>query len=84
MSVPFFGGKGESCSNNAREVELRSRVTNLEPTRRASALIMNIDPVAREARKVAGNDQIMDPDGVPKILQVPNDYLAPDAVDPIH
>ena len=39
-----------------------------------------MEPVVREVRMAAGNDQIMGPDGAAEILHVLDDYFGPDAV----
>ena len=62
-----FDGKGESFSNYIQDVELCHRVTDLEPVKGASALILNMGPVARGVCMAAGSDKIADPDGVMKI-----------------
>ena len=59
-------------------------MTNLEPPKRASALILIMDPVAREVCMAAGSDQILGADGVMKIVKLLNDYFAPDAADSVH
>ena len=46
MNAPPIDRKGESLSNYAQDVELWCRVTNLEPLRKASAEILDMDPVA--------------------------------------
>ena len=51
------------------------------PIKRASALISNMDPVAREACMAAGSDQLANQDGVTKITQLLSAHLAPDAAD---
>ena len=50
-TVPSFGGKGESFSNHAQKIELWSHAANLGPSRRASDLVLNLDPVARGRRR---------------------------------
>ena len=64
----FFDWEGESFSNYAQELELCSRVANM-------------DPVAREVCVATGSDQITDPGGAMEIAQVLNDYFAADAAD---
>ena len=46
VNAPPIDRKGESFSNYALDVELWYRVTNLEPLRKASAGILDMDPVA--------------------------------------
>ena len=58
-TASFFNGKGETLLNYAEEVDLWGRVANPEPIRRASALVLHMDPVAREVCMGAGNDRIM-------------------------
>ena len=58
-NAPFFDGEGESFSNYALEAGPWSQVTNLEPAKRASALILKMGPVARQVSAAAGSDLIM-------------------------
>ena len=58
VTAPLFERRGESSSNSAREVKLRSRVATLGPVEGESALLMNVDPVAREVCTTAGSGQI--------------------------
>ena len=59
VAAPLFERRGESFSNSARGVKLRGQVTTQEPVEGASALHMNVDPVAREVCTTAGSGQIM-------------------------
>ena len=65
----FFDGKADAFPDYAKEVELRNRVTNLDPVKRASASELRVDPVAREVR----DDQLLDPDSVAENSQAPHD-----------
>ena len=69
-TAPSFESRGESFWNSAREVKLRGRVAALEPVEGASALLMNVDPVAREVSTAAGSGEIM--------------YAASDAADSVY
>ena len=84
VNVPSSGGRGESFANYAPEVELWNRVTNLDPIKRASAVVLHISPVAREVCVAADNDQLLDQSGAAKILQVSRDYFASEAAGPIY
>ena len=59
-------------------------MTNVEPAKRASALISLVDTVAREDRGAAGGDVIMGHGGVKQILEVVRDYFTPGAVDSVY
>ena len=59
-------------------------MTNLDAQKRSSAIVLHMDPVVRDARMAVGNEQLLDPDSVPKILQVLRDYFAPGALDSIY
>ena len=72
-NAPVFGGKGEAFPNEAKDVELWTRVASLELIKSASALIVNMAPVVREVCSAVGSDQL-----------VPDDYFAPYATDSIY
>ena len=82
-TVPVYDWKVESSSYYAQELELRSRATNPGEINKASAPILNVDPVGREVRMAAGSYQIRYLDGATGIPQLRFDYFAPYAVDSI-
>ena len=59
-------------------------MANVEPAKRAQALILEMDRVARQACTSAGRDVILYNGGAQKILQISHERLAPNAVDAIH
>ena len=79
-NAPFFDWKGESFANYAQAVQLWRQGTNWRPAKRASALMLTMNPVAREGCMAAGIDQILGPDCVRKIMKsldgnfVPGDW----------
>ena len=73
VNAPFFHGEGESFSNYDHEVQLARRATDLESAKRASALILIMDPVVREFCVAAGGGRITDPPGAMKVAQLLND-----------
>ena len=58
VNVPFFDVKVGSSANEAQEVELRNRVTSLDPVKRAPALALHLDPVVRGVCIAVGNDRL--------------------------
>ena len=82
-NASFFNGNCESFPDYAQEVGIWSRVTHVEPTRRAAAFILNMDLIARNAWMAAASGQIVGPDCAMKITHVPNEYFGPEAVDPV-
>ena len=79
-SKTFFDGKVQSFANYAKGVERRLRLTNLDPAKRSSALILHIETVARAVSSAAGGDAVTDQGGVQKITGPPRNNFAPDAV----
>ena len=79
MAVPSFGGKCESLSDFAQEVELCRRVAKLGVTERASGLVLQM--VLQKGPGAAGSDQFLEQDAASKIMLLPHDYSAPDASD---
>ena len=69
VSAPSFDRKGESSANYAQQVALWREVTNLGPAKRASALILHLDTVARNVCVAAESDAIMVHEGVEKIAE---------------
>ena len=68
----------------SQEAELWRRVGTLEPLKRDSALILNVDPVARGVCMAVRCGRIIDPDGATRTSQVFCDYFSPGAVDAIY
>ena len=54
-------------------MKLRSRVTTLDVTLRASALAPQMDSEGRDVRAAVGSDQLLEPDSVIKIMHVLHD-----------
>ena len=61
-AAPFFDGKMESFADCSQGAELLTRVTNLDPTRRALPPVLHTDAAAREYCMAAGNNQLLDPE----------------------
>ena len=57
VSGLLYDGKEEPFANSAQEAGLQSRVANLAPVNRASALVLHMDPVAREVCVAVGSDE---------------------------
>ena len=79
-AAPCFGGRGESFASYSPEAEFWARVRNLDPTRRASALVLHMEPAAREVCWATGDERLLYQDGAAKLLQVLRDYFAPGAI----
>ena len=73
--------RAKPFANYAQEVGLRCQKTNVDPLKRAPALILNIGPAAREVCMAAGSDEMMGPEGAMEIAQLRNNNFAPGAVD---
>ena len=78
VAAPVFAGKGECIAKYFQEVELWTRVTTLDPTKRASALVLQTHPVPRGVCIARGNEQLSDRDNAAKVLDVLRDYFAPE------
>ena len=65
IAVPPFEGKEESFLGYAMEVDLRSKVARLEEGKRASALVFQMEPIARDACMALGSGQPMGGPGAP-------------------
>ena len=57
VAIPPLDEKGESFANLAQELELWNRGTNLDASERASALVLQMDPVASDVCLAVGGDQ---------------------------
>ena len=79
--VPGFDGKGSSYIIYEQQVRLWRQVANLDPSKRAAALILQVETVARQVCLAAGSDSVANNDGAEQILGILKDYFAPDAVD---
>ena len=77
-------GRWDPFLNYSQEIDLWGRAAKLEAAKRASDLILNMDPVAREVCVAAGREQSMDPESAAKMTQALNDYFAPDAFGSIY
>ena len=76
VAAPYLDGRGDPPANCAEKVELRSRVTNLDVTKSAPALVLQMGPVARDVCVAAGSEQLSDLDGATKIAQSLHDHFA--------
>ena len=84
VAVPSFGAKGESPPGYAMEVDLRSKVTNMEAGERASAPVLQMESTARDVRMAMGNDKLAAPETVGRVIHAPHDYFKPDATDAVY
>ena len=60
IAAPSFDRKGESFPGYAMEVDLRSKVTNMEAGERASAPVLRMESTARDVRMAMGNNKLGD------------------------
>ena len=79
-NVPSFDGKVEPFASYELEVELRKKVTDLDPAKRGSDLVSHTGPADREVFVPAGNNQLLYPDGAAKKLRPLRGRSAPDLV----
>ena len=82
-STPFFGGRGESFAIYAQHVQLGRQVTILEPAKRASAIIMKMDTVARENCIAVGGGAIIGHEGAANSMELLRDFLPWGAADSV-
>ena len=81
-ALPFFWGV-ESLTIFAQGADLRSRVANLDVTRRVSAAVLPMGPGARYVCMVAGSDQPSELDSATEIAKALRGYVAPGAIGSI-
>ena len=84
VAIPPFSGKGESLANYAQEAQFRSRVTNWGLTKRPSAKVLRMGPLAPDVFLAVGNDRLWEPAGVMTITPVLHHYFAPNALDSVY
>ena len=83
VQVPPFDGDRESFQIHEQRASLWSRVANLGPTNRASALILQMDSPARPVRVTARGDVIMEMDASENISTILRGFVAPETVGPV-
>ena len=69
IAVPAFDWKGSNFLHYERQVQLWSQETNLEPSKRASALVSQKESAARQVCMPAGNEIILN-NGAAQILDI--------------
>ena len=80
VAGPSFDGKGESFSNYAQQVKLRSRVANLGASKQAPALVLRADPITGDVRVAQGSDILMNGYAAEQVSCVLHDDVAPDMI----
>ena len=81
---PSPDGRGASFFNHEQRARLWSQETNAGPAKRASALISQMDVVARQVCMAAGSDVIMDGDCAGKMLGISRENSAPGSGDSVY
>ena len=81
--VPAFDGKGSSFLDYEQRVISWNRTTDIHPDKRASLLVLHMDPIARQVCLHSGGDAFMDGVDVTSILQILKHYFLPDATDQV-
>ena len=84
IAVLVFGGKGSPFLHYERQVRLRRQVANLEPAKRAPALILQMGRDGGQVCMSTGNDVIMKNVGANRIPHILDEHFAPDAIDAIY
>ena len=79
-----FDGKGEPSAYYAQEVELWPRAKNLGVTRRATAIVLHMEPAVRDARTTVVGDRLLGQDAGPKVMRMLRDNFAPRAPDSVY
>ncbi len=76
--APTFDGKGSSFQDFEQRVALWNRTTEIPPDRRASQLVLHMEPFARQICLQNGVDSFMEGVAVVEVLQVPKQYFLTD------
>ena len=79
--VPVFGAKDSSSPNYEQQGRPWRQVAKLDPSKRASALILQVGSAARQVCVSAGNDIISNNDGPNQISGISREHFAPAAAD---
>ena len=74
-----FDGQGEPLSCHVMGVELWCTAANLEVCKRSSEWVLQMGPIARDARMVIGNGKRLAPDGASLVLTGLRGNSLPDA-----
>ena len=82
--APTFDGKGASFLDFEQRVALWSRTTDIPEDRRASQLVLHMEPFARQVCLQNGGDSFMEGVAVTEVLQVLKQYFLPDASDHVY
>ena len=82
--MPTFDGKGSSFQDYEQRVALWHRTTDIPADRRASQLVLHMEPLARQICLQNGGDSFMDGVNVAEVLQELKQYFSPDASDHVH
>ena len=82
--MPTFDGKGSSFQDFEQRVALWNRTTDIPPDRRASQLVLHMEPFARQICLQNGGDSFMDGVAVIEVMQVLKQYFLPDASDHVY
>ena len=77
VAAPSCDGNGESFPNYAHKAELWFRATNSDGPKGASALVLQMNPVAR-------NDQLSERGGMQAIARILHDFSAPGTLDSVN
>ena len=74
-------GMSSSFAEDEQEVRLRNQATDLEPAKRASAFILQMDTIAQQVSLRAGGATLIQGEGAESISNISREYFAPDALD---
>ena len=78
-----FDGKVESFANFAQTVALWSRASDVDVSKRAPAVVLHMDPVARDVWMAVRSEQLSELGGATEITQALRDSVAPEAIDSV-
>ena len=80
-NAPVFDGGDPSFNGYKQHVRVLRQATNLDPSKKAAALISQMEIVARQVCLAAGSDVVMGGGGAERISAILRDYLGSDAAD---
>ena len=82
--APTFDGKGSSFQDFEQRASLWNRTTDIPPGRRASQLVLHMEPFARQICLQNGGDSFMEGVAVTEVLTELERYFSPDASDHVY
>ena len=81
--MQVFHGKGASFIEFEQQVRLWMQMTEMEPPKRAAALVVHMNSTARQVCLAVAGDHIAKNNGAEHVVNTLRDYFAPATADSI-